>query len=256
MLLILDVGNTNMTIGVCDGDNLLASFRLTSKATRTSDEFGVDIYSVLQAKGISPKDITDVIISSVVPNIMHSLTNSIRKYFNTEPMIVGPGIKTGISIQIDNPKSLGADRIVDAVAAYTIYGGPVLVIDFGTATTYDFVNADGVFVGGVTAPGIEICAEAMWSKAAQLPKIEIKKPEKIVAKNTVSSMQSGLVYGYIGSVEKIIQTMKKELNQDFKVIATGGLGSIIYPETDLIDVYDIDLPFKGMKLIFDKNKVK
>ena len=208
MLLILDVGNTNITLGVCDGDELLASFRLTSKATRTSDEFGVDIYSVLQAKGISPKDITDVIISSVVPNIMHSLTNSIRKYFNIEPMIVGPGIKTGISIQIDNPKSLGADRIVDAVAAYTIYGGPVLVIDFGTATTYDYVNADGVFVGGVTAPGIEICAEAMSSKAAQLPKIEIKKPEKCLAKNTVSSMQSGIVYSYIGSVEYIIETLR------------------------------------------------
>ena len=254
MLLVLDVGNTNITIGVYRDQQLLASFRLTSKATRTSDEFGVDLYALLQAKGISPKEITDVIISSVVPNIMHSLTNSIRKYFYTEPMIVGPGIKTGISIHIDNPKSLGADRIVDAVAAYSIYGGPVLVIDFGTATTFDFVSEKGVFECGVTAPGIEICADAMWAKAAQLPKIEIKKPETILAKNTVNSMQAGLVYGYIGSVEYIIQKMKQELKQDFKVVATGGLGSIIYPETHLIDVYDGDLTFKGMKIIFDKNK--
>lgn len=253
MLVVLDVGNTNISMGVYDGETLIASFRLTTKMTRTSDEFGMDFYSLLQAKGIDPKTIKDVMISSVVPNIMHSLTNGVRKYFHVDPLIVGPGIKTGLSIHIDNPKSLGADRIVDAVAAYSIYGGPVLVIDFGTATTFDFVNQDGVFECGVTAPGIEICADAMWAKAAQLPKIEIKKPTTIMAKNTVNSMQAGLVFGYIGSVEYIIQRLKKELKQDFKVIATGGLGSIIAPETDLIDIYDADLAYKGMKLIYEKN---
>lgn len=254
MLMTIDAGNTNIAIGVYEENEFITSFRLTTKMTRTSDEFGMDFYSLLQAKGINPQDVKDVMISSVVPNIMHSLTNAIRKYFQVTPLIVGPGIKTGLAIHIDNPKSLGADRIVDAVAAYTIYGGPVLVIDFGTATTFDFVSKDGVFECGVTAPGIAICADAMSAQAAQLPKIEIKKPASIMAKNTVTSMQAGLVYGYIGSVEYIIQRLKKELQQDFQVIATGGLGSIITPETDMIDVYDANLAYKGMKIIYDKNK--
>ena len=254
MLLMIDVGNTNITIGVQSGDDLLASFRLSTKAgTRTLDEFGIDIYTLLQTKGITPSDIKATIISSVVPNLMNALTNAIRKYFDMEPLIVGPGIKTGLSIHIDEPKSLGADRIVDAVAAYTIYGGPILVLDFGTATTYDFVSEKGVFECAVTAPGIEICAEAMWSKAAQLPKIEIKKPASILAKNTITSMQAGAVYGYIGSVEYIIKEMKKQLDCDFKVVATGGLGRIIFNETNMIQKYDPDLTFKGMKIIYEKN---
>jgi len=254
MLLVIDVGNTNITIGIYDGDDLCASFRLSTKdRTRTSDEFGIDLYNLLSAKSIKPTDIKATIISSVVPNLMHSLTNAIRKYLNMEPLIVGPGIKTGISIHVDDPRSLGADRIVDAIAAYTIYGGPVLILDFGTATTFDFVNKNGVFECAVTAPGIEICAEAMWSKAAQLPKIEIKKPSSILAKNTVTSMQAGVVYGYIGCVEYIIQTMKKELRCNCKVVATGGLGRIIANETKMIDEYDPDLTFKGMKIVYEKN---
>ncbi|MCF0111871.1 MAG: type III pantothenate kinase [Erysipelotrichaceae bacterium] len=253
-LLTIDVGNTNITLGVYDGDNLVGSFRMTTKSPRTSDEFGIAMCNMLQVKGLDPKDVTDVIISSVVPNIMYSLNNSIRKYFNCEPMIVGPGIKTGISIHIDNPKSLGADRIVDAVAAYQIYGGPVIVCDFGTATTYDYVNEKGVFEYGITAPGIEISGKALWGQAAQLPEIEIKKPDSILAKNTVTSMQAGLVYGYIGSVEYIINTMKKEIGVDCTVVATGGLGRVCLPYTDVIQYYDPDLAFKGMKIIFDKNK--
>ena len=254
MLLVIDVGNTNITIGVYNGDDLCASFRLSTKdRTRTSDEFGIDLYNLLSAKNIEPTDIKATIISSVVPNLMHSLTNAIRKYLNMEPLIVGPGIKTGISIHVDDPRSLGADRIVDAIAAYTIYGGPVLVLDFGTATTFDFVSENGVFECAVTAPGIEICAEAMWSKAAQLPKIEIKKPSTILAKNTITSMQAGVVYGYIGCVEYIIDTMKKELGCNCKVVATGGLGSIIASETKMIDEYDPDLTFKGMKIVYEKN---
>ena len=254
MLLVIDVGNTNITIGIYDGDDLCASFRLSTKdRTRTSDEFGIELYNLLHAKNIKASDIKSTIISSVVPNLMHSLTNAIYKYFNMEPLIVGPGIKTGLSIHIDEPRSLGADRIVDAVAAYTIYGGPILVLDFGTATTYDFVSADGVFECAVTAPGIEICAEAMWSKAAQLPKIEIKKPASILAKNTITSMQAGVVFGYIGSVEYIISAMKKELGCGCKVVATGGLGRIIASETKMIDEYDPDLTFKGMKIIYEKN---
>ena len=201
MLVVIDVGNTNITLGVYNQDELIANFRLTTKMQRTSDEFGITILSFFRTKDINPLSIEAVLISSVVPKVMHSLTNGIRKYFNLEPMIVGPGVKTGISIKTENPKEVGADRIVDIAAAYHIYGGPALVIDFGTATTYDYVNEFGEFEFGVTSPGIEICAQALWTQAAKLPEIEIKKPESIVCRNTITSMQGGLVFGYIGQTE-------------------------------------------------------
>lgn len=254
MLVVVDVGNTNITLGVYNEEELIANFRLTTKLQRTSDEFGIALFSFFQTKNINPQDVEDVLISSVVPKIMHSLTNAIRKYFNIEPIIVGPGIKTGICIKTENPKELGADRIVDIAAAYHIYGGPTLVIDFGTATTYDYVNELGEFEFGVTSPGIEICAQALWTQAAKLPEIEIKKPESIVCRNTITSMQGGLVYGYIGQTEYIIKKVKEAVGKDIKVVATGGLGRIIYNETDMIDVYDPDLAFKGMKVIYHKNK--
>jgi type III pantothenate kinase len=203
------------------------------------------------------EDIKDVIVASVVPNIMYSFNNGIIKYLNKLPVIVGPGIKTGISIHIDNPKELGADRIVDAAGAFYEYGGPVLVIDFGTATTYDVVTEKGVFIGAIISPGIKICANALWQKAAKLPEIEIKKPESILGKNTINSMQSGLVYGYIGQVEYIIKKVKKEMNiSNMKVVATGGLAKIIYNETNEIDIYDKTLTLKGLKVIYNKNKVQ
>lgn len=254
MLVVIDVGNTNITLGVYNQDELIANFRLTTKMQRTSDEFGVTILSFFRTKDINPLAIEDVLISSVVPKVMHSLTNAVRRYFNLEPMIVGPGIKTGISIKTENPKEVGADRIVDIAAAYHIYGGPALVIDFGTATTYDYVNENGEFEFGVISPGIELCAQALWTQAAKLPEIEIEKPASIVAKNTITSMQGGLVYGYIGQTEYIIKKIKEETRKDLKVIATGGLGRIISNETDMIDVYDPDLAFKGMKVIYNKTK--
>lgn len=255
MLLTIDVGNTNITVGIYDQDDLKGSFRITTKSQRTSDELGILLCSLIQGKNIPVDAIQDVIISSVVPKIMHSLNNAIRKYFNCEAMIIGPGIKTGIALGAENPKEVGADRIVDAAAAYYLYGGPVLVIDFGTATTYDFVSAEGVFEYAITSPGIEICAQALWTQTAKLPEIEIIKPKSILAKNTITSMQAGLVYGYIGQCEYIIEQVKKELGlKTLKVISTGGLGRILYKETDKIDVYDPDLAFKGMKLIFQRNK--
>lgn len=254
MLVVIDVGNTNITLGVYNSDELIANFRLTTKLQRTSDEFGITLFSFFQTKNINPQAVEDVLISSVVPKIMHSLTNAIRKYFNIEPMIVGPGIKTGISIKTENPREVGADRIVDIAAAYHIYGGPALVIDFGTATTYDYVNENGEFEFGVTSPGIEISAQALWTQAAKLPEIEIKKPATIMCRNTITSMQGGLVYGYIGQTEYIIQKVKEAVGKEIKVVATGGLGRIIYNETDMIDVYDPDLAFKGMKVIYQKNK--
>lgn len=256
MLLAVDIGNTNITFGlISEIGTIMGSFRITTKMARTSDEFGIEIMNFLNNLQVDLTTIDAVIISSVVPKIMYSFTNSIRKYLLIEPMIVGPGTKTGISIKTDSPKELGADKIVDAAAVYNIYGGNALIIDFGTATTYDYINEKGEFLAGVISPGIEISAQALWSQAAKLPEIEIKKPDSILAKNTITSMQAGVVYGYIGQVEYIINQFKKELKRnDIKVIATGGLGRIIFNETNMIDVYDKDLTFKGMKIIYDKNK--
>ena len=253
MLLVIDVGNTNITIGLYNHDKFIDSYRLTTSFKRTSDEYGFLIVSFLQTLNIKQNEIQDVIISSVVPKIMYSFTNSIRKYLHVEPIIVGPGIKTGISIRVDNPKELGADKIVDAVGAYYTYGGPVIVIDFGTATTIDYINEKGEFIGGIIAPGIEISAQALSSRTAQLPEIAIKNPNSVLGKNTIDSMQAGVVIGYIGSVEYIIKKMKQEINnEEVKVVATGGLGRIIAKETDLIDVYDPELTFKGLKIVYNK----
>ncbi|MBQ7832335.1 MAG: type III pantothenate kinase [Lachnospiraceae bacterium] len=255
MLLVVDVGNTNTNFGVYDGDKLLVKFKLMSKLERTSDEFGMAICDLLKLNDIDKKKIDGAIIASVVPNVMHALTGAIERYVGTKPLIVGPGIKTGIKIITENPREVGADRIVDAVAAYEKYGGPVLVMDFGTATTYDLVTADGSFAAGITAPGIKISARALWEDTAKLPKIEIKKPASILAQETISSMQAGLVYGQIGQTEYIVKKVKEESGlSDLKVVATGGLGSIISDETDAIDVYDRQLTLEGLRLIYEKNR--
>ncbi|MCL1949655.1 MAG: type III pantothenate kinase [Turicibacter sp.] len=251
MLLMIDVGNTNITVGVFKGDTFVGNFRLTTKMQRTSDEFGITLFSIFRTKDLNPADVEGVLISSVVPKVMHSLNNAIRKYFDIEPMILGSQALTGISIKTENPKELGADRIVDIAAVYHIYGGPALVIDFGTGTTYDYVNEKGEFEFGLIAPGIEISGQALWTGAAKVPEIEIKKPASIRCRNTITSMQGGLVFGYVGQTEYIIQKVKEEVGVPMKVIATGGLGRIIYNETDMIDIYDVDLPFKGMKIIYD-----
>lgn len=253
MLFAIDVGNTNITIGLFEKDELRGTFRITTKLPRTSDEYGIFLSDLLHIRGMAIQDVEAVIVASVVPDIMHSLISGIMKYFDVLPVIVGPGIRTGIKLATENPKELGADRIVDAVAAYEIYGGPVIVIDFGTATTHDLILQDGSLVAGVTSPGIRISANALWNNAAKLPEIEIRKPDSILAKNTVTSMQAGLVYGCIGQTEYIIQRMKDEIKLDkIHVVATGGLGKIIARETKSIDIYDPDLTLKGMKLIYEK----
>lgn len=255
MLLTVDVGNTNITLGLFEGDKVFATFRITTQMARTSDEYGSLMAEIIARKGIDIKCIDDVIISSVVPKVMHSLNNGIIKYFGIEPMIVGIGTKTGIKINRTDPREVGSDRIVDAVAAYELYGGPCIIVDFGTATTYDLIGPEGTFDAGVTSPGIRISAKALWNETAKLPEIEIKKPESILGKDTVSSMQAGIVYGYIGQTEYIIEQMKKESGyKDIKVIATGGMGRIICENTDKIDVYDTELTLQGMRLIYEKNK--
>ena len=256
MLLAIDVGNTNITLGVFDGEDLIGTFRITTGIDRTSDEFGVVIRDILRCNDISPdRKIQDVIIASVVPNVMHSLTSGVIKYFHITPVIVGPGIRTGIKIVTENPRQIGADRIVDAAGAFELYGGPVLVLDFGTATTYDLIDAEGAFISGVTAPGIRTSAKALWEDTAKLPEIEIMKPASILAKETISSMQAGLVYGQIGQTEYIVKHMIEESGYgNVKVVATGGLGSIIAKETDCIDVYDPNLTLQGMRFIYNKQK--
>jgi type III pantothenate kinase len=253
MILTIDVGNTNITCGVFRGDEIVASFRITTKMPRTSDEYGMLLSNLIQQNDLSPSDIKDAIICSVVPNIMHSLQGGLVKYFHITPIIVEAGIETGIRIVTSNPQQIGADRIVDAVGAYEIYGGPVLVIDFGTATTYDFIDGSGAFLGGITAPGIRISARALWEDAAKLPEIEIKKPDTILGKDTITSMQSGLVYGQIGQTEYIINKVKQEVGlTSMRTVVTGGLGRIIASETDTIDIYDPNLTLKGIHLVYKK----
>lgn len=257
MILVVDVGNTNITFGVYEGEVLKSSFRMMTETKHTSDEYGMMILALLESNGVELADIKGVIIASVVPNVMHALVNAIQKYLKISPLEVGPGTKTGIKIVTENPREIGADRIVDAVAAYEKYGGPVLVLDFGTATTYDLVLADGSFAAGITAPGIRISAKALWNDTAKLPEVEIKKPKSILAQETISSMQAGLVYGQIGQTEYIIKAVKEESGlKDLKVISTGGLGRLISDETDMIDVYDPSLTLEGLRLIYLKNSKK
>ena len=256
MLLAVDIGNTNITLAVFDQETVIASFRMTTKIPRTSDEYGLFLTDLLRTRGIGIEEIKAVIIASVVPNIMHSFTSAIIKYIKVSPIVVGAGTKTGIRIATSNPKEIGADRIVDLVAAYEVYGGPVIVIDFGTATTYDLVTQEGSFIAGVTSPGIRICANALWQETAKLPEIEIKKPKSILAKDTIGSIQAGLVYGYIGQTEYIVNKMIQEANLgNVKVVATGGLGKLIADSTDVIEYYDPNLTMKGLYHIYRKNQV-
>ena len=259
MVLTIDVGNTNITVGVFDStkDRMEASFRITTKMPRTSDEYAMILMTLIQNNNISCDKIKDAIICSVVPNVMHSLEGALIKYFDIKPIIVEAGIKTGIRVVTQNPQQIGADRIVDAVAAYEVYGGPVIVIDYGTATTYDLVDESCAFLCGVTAPGIRISAKALWQDAAKLPEIEIKKPQSILAKETITSMQAGLMYGQIGQTEYIIRKMQEEAGLGkIKVVATGGLGRIIANETNSIDVYDSNLTLQGIYRVYKKQNRK
>lgn len=255
MLLVVDVGNTNITFGLYEGDDLTCQFRMTTQMSRTSDEFGIAMCELIRRNGKSEKDISGCIVASVVPKIMHALTGGIVKYLKVDPLIVGVGIKTGIKIITEAPKEIGPDRIVDAVGAYEKYGGPVLVLDFGTATTYDLITEKGEFAAGITAPGIAISAKALWEDTAKLPEVELRKPKSILAQETISSMQAGLIYGQIGQTEYIINQVRKEAGlTEMKVVATGGLGRIIADETDAIEVYDSTLTLDGLMYIYRRNR--
>lgn len=255
MILVIDVSNTNSTLGVFDRDKLVANWRLSTLSSRTSDETGMLLRMLFVHSGMDISEIDAVVVSSVVPNVMYSLLSGIRKYLQREPMVVRAGMKTGINLRMENPKEMGTDRIVNLVAAYELYGGPAIVVDYSTATTFDVVSEKGEFLTGITAPGVQICADALTRRAAQLPKIEIKRPETLITKNTVDSIQAGLVLGHIGETIYIIQQIKDKLNlPNMKVIATGGLAKVIDENEEIFDVYDPVLALQGLRLLYEKNR--
>lgn len=258
MIFVIDVGNTNIVLGLMEGKKLLSDWRMSTDPPKTADEYAMTVRDLFQSAGYDMKMIDGVAVSSVVPNLMYSIEHMIRKYFNIEPVIVGPGIKTGINIKYDNPKEVGADRIVNAVAAHEIYGGPLIIIDFGTATTFCAMTSSGDYLGGAIVPGIKIASEALFSKTAKLPRIEITKPPTIICKNTVQSMQAGIIYGYVGQVDFIVNKMKGEMkryeNKGPYVIATGGLAKLISSESATINEVNGLLTLEGLRIIYEKNK--
>jgi type III pantothenate kinase len=255
MILVMDVGNSNIVLGVYEGKKLLVHWRMVTDKEKTSDEFGMAMFNFFRHENLDVGKVEAVIISSVVPPIMYSLEHAVRKYFKVEPVNIGPGIKTGINIKYENPREVGADKIVNAVAAYEIYGGPVIIVDFGTATTFCAVSSRGEYLGGVICPGIKISAEALFQKAAKLPRIEIAKPENVIGRNTVTSMQSGMIYGYVGQVDYIVRRVKSEMNEEnIKVIATGGLARLISSESETIGEVNGLLTLEGLRIIYEKNR--
>jgi len=253
MILAIDVGNTNIVLGVYENNKLLVHWRIATDRNKTDDEYGILIIQLLANNQLKVSDIDGVIISSVVPPIIYTLTQMANKYFHQSPIVVGPGVKTGVKIDTENPKEVGADRIVNAVAAIEIYGPPLIIIDFGTATTFDFVDQDGTFQGAAIAPGIGISTEALYQRAAKLPRIELVRPKNVVGKNTVTAMQSGIIFGFAGQVDAIVERMIKQSTQKPKVIATGGLASLIACETRTIEEINPFLTLEGLRLIYNKN---
>ncbi|WP_174734846.1 type III pantothenate kinase [Mesobacillus harenae] len=253
MIFVFDVGNTNIVLGVYDNEELKHHWRVETNRNKTEDEYGMIIKSLFDHEGLSFSDIDGIIISSVVPPIMFSLERMCQKYFHLKPLVVGPGMKTGLDIKYENPREVGADRIVNAVAAIHEYGSPLIIVDFGTATTYCYVNEQKQYLGGAIAPGIGISTEALYSKAAKLPRIEIGRPDDIIGKNTVAAMQAGILYGYVGQVEEIVRRMRMKTPQSPTVIATGGLANLIAEESTVIDIVDPYLTLKGLQLIYKRN---
>ncbi|GAB6156199.1 type III pantothenate kinase [Desulfosporosinus burensis] len=254
MILLFDVGNTNIVLGVYDERTMTHHWRVSTDKSRTMDEYAVVIKNLFDFSGLTFQKISAVVISSVVPPVMPTLEALVRKYFGVEPLVIGPGIKTGMPIVYDNPREVGADRIVNAVAAYAKYGGPLIIVDFGTATTFCVVSKRGEYLGGSIAPGIGISTEALFQRASKLPRIEMVKPTAVIAKNTVAGMQSGIYYGFTGQVDGIVKRMKAELGTDTKVIATGGLAEMISQESDTIEKVDPFLTLEGLVLIYERNR--
>jgi type III pantothenate kinase len=250
----VDVGNTHIVLGAFEGKELLASWRLSTIEERTADELGMLLLNLFEHEKLKVEKVEAVIISSVVPSIMYTLEHSIKKYFRMDPMIIGPGTKTGINIRCQNPQEVGADKIVNAAAGFEMYGGPLIIVDMGTATTFCAISAKGEYLGNVICPGIKISAEALYQKAAKLPRIDLVKPECVIGKNTISSMRSGIFYGYVGQLDYIVKRIKHEMREDeVKVIATGGLARLIAEESKVITAVNSTLTLDGLRIVYERN---
>jgi len=254
MLLVIDIGNSNIVVGVYDGERLVRDWRIATDKNRTSDEYGILFTQLFESAGIDVRGVGDIIISSVVPTLTGVMERLGVDYVGRRAMVVGPGIRTGMPILYDNPREVGADRIVNAVAGVHKYGPPLIIVDFGTATTFDYVNRRGEYCGGAIAPGLVISMEALFQRASKLPRVDIVKPPSIIAKNTVNSMQAGIVFGYAGLVDEIVSRMKQEGREEPRVIATGGLAHLIAPESRTIETVDDYLTLDGLRILHERNR--
>ncbi|ADQ15375.1 type III pantothenate kinase [Halanaerobium hydrogeniformans] len=253
MILTMDIGNTNTVLGLYEADELITHWRISTNRSKTPDEYGILFRNLFESENIKSGSVNSIIISSVVPPILRILKKTAYRYFGLNPLVIGPGVKTGMNIKTDNPKEVGADRIVNAVAASRLYSGPLIIVDFGTATTFCAVSAKGEYLGGAIAPGIGISTEALFNQSAKLPRIELIGPGNAISKNTIDGMKAGIVYGFVGQVEYLVDKFKVELSEDATVIATGGLVTLISAETDKINHVEPFLTLKGLKYIADIN---
>ncbi len=254
MLLVFDIGNSNIVMGVFSNEKLTAAWRLATERRKTADEYGILIQNLFSFKGVPADRVQAAMISSVVPPLTNCIEQAVQKYFNITSLTVGPGIKTGLSIKYENPREVGADRVVNAVAGIKLYGSPLIIVDFGTATTFCAISEQGDWLGGAVAPGLGISGEALFQQTAKLPRVEIARPKNVIGKNTVNSIQSGLYFGYVGLVESLITRIKSEMGCNPKVIATGGFAELIAAESRLIDIVNSDLTLEGLRYLYELNK--
>ncbi|MFC2005209.1 type III pantothenate kinase [Chloroflexota bacterium] len=254
MLLTIDIGNTNITLGVFEGEQLHATWRMATNVDHMADEYAVLLLNLFRHKNIDTSDIKDISLCSVVPPLTTTFVDLLQRYFNTMPLVVGVGVKTGVSIRMDNPREVGADRIANAAAVHHLYSGTIIVIDLGTATTFDTVSKEGDYLGGAIAPGVVTASEALYTRTSALPRLELVHPERAIGTNTITAMQSGIVFGYVGLIEGIVARIQKELGEKATVVATGGYAELIAKETGVIDKVNPDLTLIGLRLIYQMNK--
>ncbi len=254
MLLTIDIGNTNIKIGIFDGDELKATWNIATGIHRTADEYGGVLLNLMERKKVSPSKITGIALCSVVPPLVPAFVELCRKYLDCEPLVVEAGVKTGMRIRLDNPKEVGSDRVVDAVAAQHLYGKPLIIVDLGTATTFSVVSQEGDYLGGAIAPGVVIATEALYTRTAALPRIRLSRPEQAIGRNTVAAMQSGIIFGHVGLIEGMIRRIEQELGNKAKVIATGGQAYFLAQEIPVVEIVNPDLTLIGLRLIYEMNK--